>query len=64
MWTELASFSYCSAMALRSMILAESANEDVLSRSDRTLRTYWVGSLGRCRTMRLCFLAWRKRVRA
>jgi hypothetical protein len=64
MWTELASFSYCSAPALRSMMLIESANEDVLSRSDQTLRTHRVGSLGRCRTMRLCFQAWRKRVRA
>jgi hypothetical protein len=61
MWMELAPFSYCSAKALRSKMLIESANEDMLRRSDRTYR---VGSLGRCRTMRPCFLAWRKRVRA
>jgi hypothetical protein len=61
MWMELAPFFYCSGQALRSKMLIESANEDVLSRSDRTHR---VGSLGRCRTMRPRFLAWRKRVRA
>jgi hypothetical protein len=61
---ELGWFPYCSAPALRSMMLSESANEAVLSRSDQTLRTYRVGSLSRCTTMSLRFLAWRKGVHA